>query len=73
MLAARQRSQGYAVGIDQGAQEVRPHALGAALLPREREHRIRTSRAQRGQQPSDSQHELVIGLHVEQRSKVALE
>ena len=77
LLAAMNRSRSSrgkarkrrGVRIEQRPQDRREGGLRRALLARQHDHRIGTAIAQAGERPGDHQHEIGVGLHVEERSQ----
>ena len=68
-VLAWQRPQWRGVRIEQRPQDRRKGRLRRALFARQRDHRIGAAIAQAGQRPGDHQHEVGVGLHVEERSQ----
>ena len=64
---------GLAAAVDTAAAECKPGYVwrdakdgdGVCVTP--------DDRAERGQQPSDGQHELIVHLHVEKRAKIVID
>ncbi len=68
-ILARQGPQGRGVRIEQRPQDRREGGLRRTLLARQHDHRIGTAIAQARERPGDHQHEIGVGLHVEERAQ----
>ena len=68
-ILAGQGPQRRCIGIEERAQDCREGGLCRSLLARQHDNGIGTTIAQGGKRPGDHQHEVGVGLDVEERAQ----